>query len=347
MKLFLAFTMLGLASLAFAVSAPVQLQVRDFDPSRVADGQLWGRHTCKGRGLMYSMADPAAIQSEWKGDLKKELQTWGYKEVAPGYMICDMKGYWSQATACQALGLDTRPKENPNMGGSNICYKIEHFDDQNKNVPKKEQTYMADGKQYRVTGASFELAVNPVQGAIFQQYVNSPKNSASNLWNKVPSNDELPKLRALSDILWGVWNRQNSNVRNIRYFWVQGVGNTKTKASIARGLRNAGKSLGKWPGTTFTMDTEEGLALLGSENGACFGFFLATHKAELGALIIEKVTVFRDDRTVNVDPDLVFHVKGVAKAQMSEDDLNGSTKEVGKEALWNRTNVVEIHDVGV
>ena len=100
--------------------------------------------------------------------------------------------------------------------------------------------------------------------AIFQQYVSSPKTTAENIWNQVPSLNDLPKLRALSDVMWGLWNRENSNIKNIRYFWVQGVGNSKTKASIARALKNRGKTLEKWPGTEFSMEEDEGLALLGT-----------------------------------------------------------------------------------
>ncbi|KAF2634447.1 hypothetical protein P280DRAFT_463555 [Massarina eburnea CBS 473.64] len=241
-----------------------------------------------------------------------ELTTWGYFETSPGAVFCDMKNYWSVDTACKDLGLDTRPKL---YGGSNLCYRFQHFnqdlkDAQGAKVYIKDQKYNVDGKEYRSTGADIEIAVNPVQGVIFQQYVNSPKTMARNIWNKEPSNDELPKLRALSDVMWGAWNRDNSNLKNIHYFWVQGVGNTRTKAAIARALKSVNKSLEKWPGTTFSMSDDAGLALLGSENGACFGFFLATHKAELGGnLYIEKVTVFRKDGSGNVDPDLVFHVK--------------------------------------
>jgi hypothetical protein len=98
---------------------------------------------------------------------------------------------------------------------------------------------------------------------IFQQYVESPKRGALNVWNKDPSLDELPELRSLSDMMWGAWVRENKDVKNINYFWVQGIGNTNTKAVIARALKNAGKELQQWPGITFGMDSEEGMAILG------------------------------------------------------------------------------------
>jgi len=133
-----------------------------------------------------------------------------------------------------------------------------------------------------VTGAVLELAVNPVGGGnppdpcpliipltvpvIFQQYVTSPKTAARNLWNKDPLPEELPKLRALSDLMWGVWNRDNPNTKNIRYFWAQGVANRNTKALIARALKGVDKKLEKWPGTSFNMDDDAGRAILGTSS---------------------------------------------------------------------------------
>jgi hypothetical protein len=58
---------------------------------------------------------------------------------------------------------------------------------------------------------------------IFEQYVTSPKTAAGNIWDKQPSLDELPKLRALSDLMWAIWTRENPDTKNIRYFWVQGA----------------------------------------------------------------------------------------------------------------------------
>ena len=59
---------------------------------------------------------------------------------------------------------------------------------------------------------------------------------------------------------------------------------------------------------------------LGSENAACFAYFLSQHKAELDRLTIDWVTVFRNDGSGNVDPDLVFHVTAVSQAQVANHD---------------------------
>lgn len=108
-----------------------------------------------------------------------------------------------------------------------------------------------------------QIAVNTVGKVVFMQYVTSPGVSALNVWNKKPSLDELPELRHLSDIFWGLWNRENSDLGEIKYLWVQGVGNTNTKTVIARAMKEAGAQLQKWPGTTFDMVDDGAKAILG------------------------------------------------------------------------------------
>jgi hypothetical protein len=86
------------------------------------------------------------------------------------------------------------------------------------------------------------------------------------LWyggKKDPAKEDLPQLRAFSDVIWGFWNRDNPNVRNIRYFFMIGISNDATNQLIASCLRNAQKQLSNWPGTQFSTATDEGHALLG------------------------------------------------------------------------------------
>jgi hypothetical protein len=102
----------------------------------------------------------------------EELETWGYKDVPVGGPICDQKNYWNVETACNALGLNTKPAS---YGGDNLCYKFEHFDSSLKDengasVPKSKQTYIVGDKQYRATSSSFELAVNPKGGGEYSPF---------------------------------------------------------------------------------------------------------------------------------------------------------------------------------
>ena len=93
-------------------------------------------------------------------------------------------------------------------------------------------------------------------------------------------------------MLWGLWSQDNADVKNIRYFWAQGVNNEVTAAIIATALKNATKELQGWPGTTFDMKSIEGQALLGSPNAIAFGYMLVSHKKELGNKRITNATVF-------------------------------------------------------
>jgi hypothetical protein len=106
----------------------------------------------------------------------------------------------------------------------------------------------------------------------------SPYTNAKVLWkdrpNDNPRPDELPLLRSSSDIAWGLWNRGSAaNVKNIQKIFSMNVNNDETQMIIFRALGSvkvpAGKlklsRVGKWPGTTFVLGTEndDGLALLG------------------------------------------------------------------------------------
>jgi hypothetical protein len=77
----------------------------------------------------------------------------------------------------------------------------------------------------------------------------------------------------MADIFWAHWFKGNTDVANINYFWVQGIANLDTQSIIASALRGVNEEqLKHWPGTTFSMDTEEGKALLGKSAMVCYGY---------------------------------------------------------------------------
>ena len=55
------------------------------------------------------------------------------------------------------------------------------------------------------------------------QYRISPQSAATLYWDHEPHKSELPALRSSADLLWGLWFRDNPNIKNIRYFWSQGI----------------------------------------------------------------------------------------------------------------------------
>jgi hypothetical protein len=64
--------------------------------------------------------------------------------------------------------------------------------------------------------------------------------------------DELPKLRSLSDVLWGFWNRDNDDIQGLRIYGALWIANDDTRKLAASALasRNRDK-LDRWPGLQF------------------------------------------------------------------------------------------------
>lgn len=61
-------------------------------------------------------------------------------------------------------------------------------------------------------------------------------------------------------------------------------------------MRTGHKTMPTWANAAmFDMSTEEGLALLGSQNGAGCGLMLAGRKAQLGPKTISRVTVWGEE----------------------------------------------------
>lgn len=227
------------------------------------------------------------------------MKTWGWTVSDPSKSsLCDYDGVWHLKKAFDALKIDTKSSAD---GGSNICYDIVHGDDTSSLT---EQKYKVDGREFMKTGSRNQIAVNHKGGAIIAQGRISPAHAAEKNWQRKPKTDEVSALRTLADMLWAAWARDNSDIKNIRYFWAQGVSNNDTGAILATALKNGGKNLGEWPGTTFNMTSEEGSALLGSPSAVAFASLLVSHKKELGDKKITKAIVFRkaeDDKAPEED----------------------------------------------
>lgn len=82
MKLSSLFPLLAFVGLSTGKAASLRpaLAIRDFDPNRLANDEIWAKFKCKGAQLMQAMMssdqDAAKLmnlptaQSEWTGDLK-------------------------------------------------------------------------------------------------------------------------------------------------------------------------------------------------------------------------------------------------------------------------------------
>jgi hypothetical protein len=102
-----------------------------------------------------------------------------------------------------------------------------------------------------------------LSAAVMAQELESPAYAAANLSKTKPQTNQLPELRFLTDVSWGYWNRDNSNIRNINWYIIQQVENVDVGKLIARALKNKKKTLSPWSGTSFSMDSDEGHAILG------------------------------------------------------------------------------------
>ena len=152
------------------------------------------------------------------------------------------------------------------------------------------------GLQY--TAAHAEIGINAKDGAIFATKTSSPRDAfkrnvhpeGQDAPQREATPGELPKLRALSDLLWAGWCRavqaeaeRGARLVGVKYLFSVQITNDETKSIIQRALETKRKTLVKlWPGESFGMDTEAGRALLGSPNGKRWGYLVTQRKKEIG-----------------------------------------------------------------
>ncbi|KAI5372642.1 hypothetical protein J4E82_008646 [Alternaria postmessia] len=188
-------------------------------------------------------------------------------------------------------------------------------DPQGRMPPRKKQYYTANGRRYRVTTAYATIIINPQAGLIYFLRRGSAVKEARDLWrirkgDPVPS-DELPALRASSDLAWGFWNRvRRDKLAEIHGFVSMLITNGETRRIIDRILRE--QELDRvplWPGIDVKINTPQYMALLGSPNGRAVGYFLAQHKAQIGGnRCVKTIRIFRGDAMTEM-PNLLFAVE--------------------------------------
>jgi hypothetical protein len=139
-----------------------------------------------------------------------------------------------------------------------------------------------------------------------------PRFAAQNMG--VPS-DKLPRLQRSSDIEWGLFKFYHdafgsTDYKNLKYYMVAAITEQGTQAIIRKALENAHTDLFGWPGKDFSMEEDEGKAILGIQQkwfqlgiqltkvpGSSLAFpieyLLMEHKHDLGGnMYVSKVPVF-------------------------------------------------------
>ncbi|EDU42578.1 hypothetical protein PtrSN002B_005289 [Pyrenophora tritici-repentis] len=294
--------------------------VKDLD-QRASD-ELWESAHCRGSRLFLSMMHNAreaaticqSITSQFDGTFETDLETLGWSEADELVDDCLMDGDGGHGLddALEAIGADGESSTN---GGDNVCYHFQHQNgpailrDMNGCIPYAvaDQYYVVNEKTYKATGAQYDMGVNARSGIIYFIERKSPANAAMRSWG-VPSvrPDQLPKLRASSDIAWGIWRRRSDNLANINYFFSISVVNTDSSMIIARAAQDLGYNhIPEWPGLSFQPgDGDRAFtALLGA------GWFLAQHKTQMGQnRFIYRITIFAEDDFEHSFPHMLLWV---------------------------------------
>ncbi|KAF7186262.1 hypothetical protein HII31_12337 [Pseudocercospora fuligena] len=166
----------------------------------------------------------------------------------------------------------------------------------------KDHINPKSGKGYR-TGGYYSNAYNCDAGIMLAISNNSPRNAQE---NPALTASDLPVVEKWSDINALTWKEVCGPNKALHYILRLHVNNDESRnvLRINVGLEPpANKDLGNYPGSSFTPDSSEGLALLGSPNGRGGAFLVSQHKALFGATRqVTKISAWGNTQ----DPDMLF-----------------------------------------
>ncbi|KAL8708992.1 MAG: hypothetical protein Q9220_006201 [cf. Caloplaca sp. 1 TL-2023] len=155
------------------------------------------------------------------------------------------------------------------------------------------------GKQ-QPTGGAYEMLFIPSKQAVMAVDVESPKyklmTRGTNPLRKEETRPFEPRLSRLSDMIWTVYNKLagEANSGGLRYIMHNYVVNGDSESVMEYIVEKSGGNVDNlpWPGKTFGMDQDEGLALLGVPNGLATAYLMIDRAALLGRRN-PKITIFK------------------------------------------------------
>jgi hypothetical protein len=109
----------------------------------------------------------------------------------------------------------------------------------------------------------------------------------------------IPPLNQLSDDIFLNWKRlaglDPNRIAALKYIFRCNIINDDTRAIVRHVESRIGRTIGNWPGEVFpiTKSDENGLAILGTPNGAGVAYFLFQHKEYFWEKTISKVRVWK------------------------------------------------------
>ncbi|KAJ4350677.1 hypothetical protein N0V95_004525 [Ascochyta clinopodiicola] len=314
-----------------SIGAPLELYAS-------ASDEVWEKAKCKGANFVRAMrgSDKEAgsifkpprdsAVGRFDNIAASDLEKWGW-ELKANRLEGNFEN-WGVDDTLRDIGSDDKCHEE---GGSLVCIMFTHGEggqDANGNwIGIDQQTYEADGRTYRKTGAHYGLGLDP-EGVIIAMDRNSPQ-SAGMERTPIIEGDDLPALRPFSDLAWFSWKSLATDVKNLKYFMSLSIGNEETQSILSRAIREGvpgAQGFPVWKGYEFSTDTPWGQAILGTPNAQAFSYILSQHKPTLGNLYISRVRVFRDNREPENAPNLLLIVEPVpadGTVGKPEDQQNG------------------------
>lgn len=147
---------------------------------------------------------------------------------------------------------------------------------------------------YRLTDADYTniMTTGPQSGAILADFNYGPDVEGKNQRPPVTGSGVVP-LKQLSDIWFLMWQHYQvtaTKMKNLNFIFRLKINNVNTDAIVQQAMKGA--TITTWPGTDFTMDQDEGKALLATPHGAGVSWLLIQHKEQLGRKVVKKITVF-------------------------------------------------------
>ncbi|TDZ24698.1 hypothetical protein Cob_v002287 [Colletotrichum orbiculare MAFF 240422] len=238
--------------------------------------------------------DPKAVEQwGWTRTLKRP-PFYDYEEDAPESVLDLVPGFGF------SLNKAFNDPDHEIDGDDNVLSSYKH------NGPFK----LPNGDAGRSTNAMYNNVLNPKAGAVIFDRNFSPRYKTT--IKKVQG--DVPELEILSDIIYFQWlevcAQEDVSPDKINVIFRAHVTYAPTFQLVMRTLKEKGlESIPGWRDkVVFPMDTDQGLAILGSVHGAGAALFLIQHKERFGLKKITEVTVWGDynEPGLENDPEKAF-----------------------------------------
>ncbi|KAK1948934.1 hypothetical protein LY78DRAFT_732423 [Colletotrichum sublineola] len=175
---------------------------------------------------------------------------------------------------------DPRYRVDPLENGLSTYLHAKHF-------------YLRNGGIGKPTHASYQNVVNPRSGAFIFDRTFSPRYEVAE-----SHTGTVPELEHVSDLAYFQWLEacqiKRVHPSTIRLIYAAHITYVPSFNVVLQALSRQGhQSVPDWNNRAIlSMDSDEGLAILGSTHGAGAALFLLQHKAALGNKAITEVTVW-------------------------------------------------------